>query len=539
MKLQLTKPSLNTTLKFLALIPIPLLFFLLGVHILHLFGPPSVRSSDPDFLYYYNCMCMGLLKLDLGHIDNPGTPLQVWVAIVTRIAHLLIGENSYTEDLLSRPDLYIQIISYTIYIAITVLLLLVSIKVYSKTGSLLLAIGVQLIPLIDRMPLFNLPRILPETVMIVPVLFLTYYLLVYIYDRQFFNSKPYYFKIVVFACISGFGLALKFDYLPLIVAPVFIFSGIKEKLFYLLGTIVAFLLFAFSVLWNLNFFIRWTLGLFIHSGRHGSGEANILDISSFWTNLAAIHDRLPNMGIILAFGFIAVLFSILPKFRKSSKTQGWIVAGFLISFILHIIMVAKHYQPYYLFPIVYLTTPMIIISFLTFNKNGYLLKLIMLSVLLYFTYSTIDMSLGVRHWKKPLTQNKMDVNKEVKALTMGKPFAIVRQPYNVYFAEDGLLIGWFFTGKHKPYFRDELVAIYPDTYNYDWSRKSFFYWGEFIILDDIIAKHDEIYVFIQNQSKKPAFDEITSHLDDYYEIDTVYTHPVSQDQAYRFYHREQ
>jgi hypothetical protein len=43
---------------------------------------------------------MGNLHFDVGHVDNPGTPLQLLVAIITRLTHLIAGKDTYIEDIL-------------------------------------------------------------------------------------------------------------------------------------------------------------------------------------------------------------------------------------------------------------------------------------------------------------------------------------------------------------------------------------------------------------------------------------------------------
>ncbi len=104
------KPDKRIRFKYQHLISfiVPTLFLIVGVGTINKFGSLSFRHGDPDYIYLLSGLSMGNLHLNVGHVDNPGTPLQIIVALVTRIVHLFAGEGSYSTDILQRPDFYLH-----------------------------------------------------------------------------------------------------------------------------------------------------------------------------------------------------------------------------------------------------------------------------------------------------------------------------------------------------------------------------------------------------------------------------------------------
>ena len=105
---------------------------------------------------------------------------------------------------------------------------------------------------------------------------------------------------------------------------------------------------------------------------------------------------------------------------------------------------------------------------------------------------------------------------------------IISQPYDTHFNEAGLLFGWFFTGKHRPYFKELLTAIYPDKYIFDEGLQKFFYWGEQLDAKEIIDKYDEMYIYFDSR-QIGNYDGIINQIANNIRIDTIYTNDKTGD----------
>ena len=68
--------------KLLLLLIAPFAYFFLGSYIHQVIGLYSLRSADPEYIYFISGLSIADGKFMLGHIDNPGTPLQYLTALV-------------------------------------------------------------------------------------------------------------------------------------------------------------------------------------------------------------------------------------------------------------------------------------------------------------------------------------------------------------------------------------------------------------------------------------------------------------------------
>lgn len=108
-----TKNSISTALTLI----IPMLYLAWGIIVLLGFDPFFARSIDPEFPYLINGMNAGIPNFNrIGHVDHPGTPLQLFIGIVIRLTHLLSGKNSMVVDVLSRPQHYMMSISLVLLV---------------------------------------------------------------------------------------------------------------------------------------------------------------------------------------------------------------------------------------------------------------------------------------------------------------------------------------------------------------------------------------------------------------------------------------
>src|SRR5660397_3345 len=152
----------------------PFLYLIAGVYFRHLLGILSLRSVDPDYVYFISGLHISEGYFKVGHIDHPGTPLQILIAIMFRIIYLFRGNTAvYIEDVFLHPDLYLSITSLVITILTAGLLLYAGKKIFQSTKSIFYAILIQTAPFLPVIWYDLIGRITPELMMPFPVILLT------------------------------------------------------------------------------------------------------------------------------------------------------------------------------------------------------------------------------------------------------------------------------------------------------------------------------------------------------------------------------
>jgi len=110
--------SRRSLLSLLPDLVIPLIFLLVAGFYLHARGPSWLdHYMDPDYAYLLN----GLVLAKGGtpwHVDHPGVVLHLWIAGVLRVTHPLVGKQDLVQDVLQRPEFYLQVVQWTLLLAI-------------------------------------------------------------------------------------------------------------------------------------------------------------------------------------------------------------------------------------------------------------------------------------------------------------------------------------------------------------------------------------------------------------------------------------
>jgi len=87
---------------------VPSIYFIIGSYFRSILGDLSLRSLDPDYIYFITGLGISEGHFNVYHVDNPGTPLQYLMGFSYRITHLFRpGGGTYFEDVFKTPDLYL------------------------------------------------------------------------------------------------------------------------------------------------------------------------------------------------------------------------------------------------------------------------------------------------------------------------------------------------------------------------------------------------------------------------------------------------
>ncbi len=348
MKIQLSKKSI--------LYIIPGIIVIWTFYLNFFLGPYYLRSIDPEYMYLVsglNCATLDFNKI--GHIDHPGTPLQLLTGLFFRVIHLFTGHSDIVTDVISDPELYLSLSSLMLTGITFFLLLRLGMMVYRYTSSILGALVLQASHFFTGVHFGILSRYSPDRLMTVIILLFFILYIKYLYDQKF--------NVLKFSILSGIlmgaGLVTKYNFIPLLILPLVLIPGWRNRAYYFLSLIGSAFIFFLPVSSKINALWRILKDMIMHSGLYGSGDQGIIDRSVFFKNIALIFKNNPSFTIITLLGGLCILILVIkPKLRAVNKNGFLFLIASFLSIILGLVFTAKHYKGYYALPILSLI-PMI------------------------------------------------------------------------------------------------------------------------------------------------------------------------------------
>lgn len=305
---------------------------------------------DPEYAYLFNSMNMANLRL-VGHFDHPGTPMQVFGALVLRATWLIEPVNGNEEAVLLNPEHYLRILNISTAVLAALMVLVFGFIVLRRTGNPGYALIVQLAPFVSGFVLFNgFTRFTQEAMLMIASLGFASALITRI-TAGAATDDARDFRLL--GWIAGFGLASKILFAPLMIIPLMIAQNNRLRKRFLFFSGVSFLLFTLPVILLYPRMAYWMVKLLIFSGQYGSGPVGIIDTATYPQNLVWIIQSNPVLAGLLVLGLIYVIsFAYLhfvkkhdfpgSEFRLMLAVIATIVAGYLI--------VAKSPKESYLLP---------------------------------------------------------------------------------------------------------------------------------------------------------------------------------------------
>lgn len=325
---------------------LPLTFLLFGLSF-----DRAKYSNDPEYIYLINALSISKLR-PVGHIDNPGTTVMEIGAVIINVAYFLSpsGGKDLMTDVLQNPDRYIGILNGVLIFIIAFILLWLGLIVTKKSQNLWAGLILQITPFLSINLLEHAwTKVSPEPLLIFTSLLLSGIIVVYYFDENR-NSRYYY---LFFALISGFGLATKATFLPVVIIPFFLLSGVFRKTGYLLFVILFFVIFTLPAWPEYSNMYTWYYNLATHTGIYGSGESGMIDASQYLVSFGRIIQNNIHFSILLGVSMVTgIYFFASSKHHQNVKTLRFrILISLMIANITGILLVAKHYHAnHYLVP---------------------------------------------------------------------------------------------------------------------------------------------------------------------------------------------
>lgn len=348
---------------FLILLILPLVLIFISIYLKYSIGEYYLYR-DPSYVYLFNSLNLSQLSgYGVGHIDHPGSTLQMAGAVVLKVCYLLQGRSGdIAQDVLHRPEFYLERINIVIVLLIAAALYILGYVIFKKTGNIFNALFLQITPLCSATIYFDLINFSPEIFLILTSLVLITVLFKYAAEAE--SSAPDNFKYsIIFGLICGFGLATKISFFPILVIPFILLKRIPNKLYFLLASFTAFILFVSPVISfdQILYFAAWIKSIVTHTGLYGQGSEEIVIASSFAGNIKKIFFNEPVFTIVYILMLVTIVIRFSPKHKNQLKENIYndLLTGIFIAMNIQLIIVAKHFTFRYMTPALMFSVPAI------------------------------------------------------------------------------------------------------------------------------------------------------------------------------------
>jgi hypothetical protein len=521
--------------KLLLFLIVPLAYFFLGSYIHQIIGLYSLRSTDPEYIYFISGLSIANGKFMLGHIDNPGTPLQYLTALVFRALYQFRNHQTpFNEDILANADLYLRVLNLALTTVVSVFIYYAGKAAYQITNRFSYSVLLQLSPLFTDIIYGNIGRITPENLMPLPVMLLSLLLLKLVYQPEEEQSKNY---SIGFGLISAFGLSIKLTYFPLWIIPLIVLKTWNDRIRYSATAIGSFFVMALPVTLQINIFWGWIKGLFLHSGQYGKGDRNIVNTEVLGPNFSNLWSG--NRYFFYIVILLAIVLATTYFLRKDKKDRliQKISLAVLCAVIIQIAIVCKQFEPRYFVPALMLlpiSLMLIVESILPMELSISKYRIPQIAVILFLSFYFTKQVPVVHDLSTHLDKEevlKMPALHYIQSLEKNAIKFLVPGGYGCPSPEYALMCSYGWAGKQKEFFKPILGRLFPDTYIYYPWDKTFNYWGKEPAIKDTDRP---VYIYFENDKNKDTFFENTKvYFPEKYELNRTFFNEETNESVYK------
>jgi hypothetical protein len=525
--------------KTILLTIIPVVVFVLCMIFLWDISNFYMSWFDPVYAYLFNALNIAQGSFEIGHTDHPGTPLQMLIALIMRITFLFQSNKSLVDDVFTNPEHYVQISSLVFILFNALILFFLGYVVLKKTNNFKTALFLQFTPVVSLVIMYFMPVVACETLLVFGGTALVLLSFLYTYTENSYKNKWY---VSWFAVISAFSFAVKISSFPLIILPLIILKGWKNKFFYFIFTVLMFFVFIIPILYKYTEHYDFLNNIFIHSERFGKGEENIIDFNMFFENLLSIFTTefpftIAFLGLLITGIMLLVKKRLFTGIENKHKKLIW---GLLLMFLVQIIIVAKHYSFHYLIP-VYTFAVLGLYAILRAFKPYYekytsKLNLRLWVVIGFIVLAMLTVRLVIRYSIYRGFYNPMQGTELFLKQYDSVPKIIFPLAYGAALKESALNFGLSYSGKRKSVYDTLLKLKYPDTYFFS-NERGLYDWKNDVLKKDLFLKHKKIIVYakghdttIINEYLKKLLDINT--LDNLFKLSLLYNNRVNEEYLY-------
>jgi hypothetical protein len=467
---------------------------------------------DPEYCYLLNSLNNASLK-PVGHIDHPGTTTQVYGAVVLRVYHLFDRSaiSSLRNSVLNDPERHLFVLNYASLALNCLFLIFTGLIALKATGKPWLAILLQTAPFFSAVALYNgLTRVSQESMLLLSAMMLLTMVAWQFLPGLNRSSRK---NILLFALITGFGMASKIIFFPLVILPLILIPGIRNKLFFILSSICAFILLTFPIWAQYGRMLKWFAGMLIHTGHYGSGATGLIDKSAYINNMVNLMSSDLVFSIVVMVSILILLIIIsIPSQRRNylASLEVKVLFATTITEIAGLILVAKMPSNHYMLAYGSLLVLNIfsIISILWNSKNNlftrYLLPTMVLAIIIVIPIEGIK---AKNQLYSPMA------NKEYEK-TVGLLAKYDDSFARLYCLPSSSVVPSLFFGNiyARQEYRSDLIKKYPNAFFFDALNHKLWTWDKTIDFNALISKYGNKIVILNQLRGFPFTQEDFSYL---------------------------
>lgn len=453
---------------------------------------------DPCYAYLLNGTNIAAGKLEVGHIDHPGTTVQAIGGLFIRAIYMVSGKQpTVSQDVIANPEKYLHALFWVLMAINCGVIFWAGRKIYRISNNLPLAIYFQSGVLIFFNALTYMADIKPEPFIITGMIVLTVLCYAFIHEKDL-TAKTSRNYAIGFGITGGFLLITKIITAPMLLIPFLLLGNWKHRFLYIGTMIVAGFLFFIPALPKIHYVMLWLEKITFHSGIYGGGSEKMIDGDAFkeglWNIVSGDITFIVMVGVMLV---AMIRLFVLKKFKWKSDASVRLLTGVFLSTLASIVMVGKHFSYHYLiaaYLIAMLGTYLAIRSLIVPGKR--LEKVlskprIVTTLTAIFILFHIGRDIQYYNWYEALYNPKLET---AQVMSRYKNVPRIYVTYEFPFAEQppGLYFGLCYSGGGRTEYIPALKKFYPQAYFYSYDEKRFHDWEKTIDPVDLIEKYPHL-----------------------------------------------
>ncbi len=339
----------NRRTVYLLLLILPVCALWAASYMRDIVWPFYLMSHDPDYAYLFNGVSIDALVAP-EHIDHPGTPLQMHIALQLKLMHPLSSAADIMLAVVRAPEKYLAIANYLLVFLIAVAAYIAGIAVYRSTKDVVPALLTQTSPLIYGVTLQALPRVNPEPLLLALGLLFVAYFARLAWGKNAPSDRRYPRSL---GLLGGLGVAIKVTFAPVLLAPLVVFGGWWLRGRYLFFIALGFFIGTLPLLMKFPLFslyerlFKWLTALVLGAGIYGQGPRTVIDVNTFVGGLRDIVvNQIPYVVVVVAAGvaFVIALWRRRTRRAHVLLPSERMLGGLVLMHVVMILLAAKHHQ---------------------------------------------------------------------------------------------------------------------------------------------------------------------------------------------------
>lgn len=455
---------------------------------------------DPTYSYLINGLNLASGNLEIGLTGHPGTPVQVFTAIIIRLVFLFRESSSVTDDVMNNPELYLAVCAYVLILLLCTACFWSAKVIFKKTGNMNIALLSEMAIPLSFASITFMRNLMTEPFLILSCMVLSLLCVLLLIETP--SLKQWRKYILHFSALTGFMLAAKFSSFPVLLLPLVLLPGIAVKMKYVFLSAVFFLLFTLPI-WNkLGELSGFISGIASHTGKYGTGAEGIVEWASFFENILKIFLSEIPFAAFYVLLFIAILFKAKQIFiSERNSVHVKMIAGIFMACTAQVLITAKHFSPHYMIPVHYYYLPGLMavsvlygipVTRIIFNKTSGLILASCFAIIIARDIIRFRLFPGMRN---PGLHTVELIAKKYSHI----PRLIISSTASA-FPETAFAQAKAYSGGMQSFYNEWLKRKYPHTYFYN-ADKTISDWSVEYSMDEIATLHPLLLMYISSRDQ--------------------------------------